>query len=415
MSEPGDSGRRASGTTLALLTGQGSGFFFQVPAVRIHSCVLAALGVPEMTLVTLRRASTGKLIAAWAVGGADGKWPTCATPWHRTVQMSVAAWRDIAPGEPLRSGEAISVTFPTCRMPVRPARVQRLLAGDELGLHADDAAALGVTDLAFVNYDGIPGAFRVVLSARDRDRGFVRLSYQARMLLGVPERRYDLLPEPLVGPWPRNARGDLLLVGEPRWEERAHRRSARFLRGTSEWAERASATLLRAPEITFLTVEALPGEDHMRTVRLATELFPLLGTRPGQQVYVASGQRNRVVATALTADPVVGWEKWAKTDVVGDRPPGAAKVPAFATVRAGAEIRAALGIPRSAVVTVRRRVSSLILGKLNELIIPATGLFIALSVDVRLSAWMVTLAVSVVLVLLLAPLRIRRNPRGRLP
>ncbi len=155
-----------------------------------------------------------------------------------------------------------------------------------------------------------------------------------------------------------------------------------------------------------------------RIVRLAPELFPLLGTEPGQQVYVAWGARNRVVATALVADQgdpaMKEWGRWARTDVIGHRPAGAAGVPPFARLRVSAEIRAALGIPRAAVVTVRRRVSSLILVRLNELIIPATGLFIALSVDARLRAWQVLVAVAVIMALLLAPLRIRRSPRGRL-
>jgi hypothetical protein len=187
-------------------------------------------------------------------------------------------------------------------MPVRPARAERLLAGDELVLHRDDAAALGVTDRAFVNYNGIPGAFQVIVSADDRDRGAVRLSYQSRMLLAVPERRFGLLPDLLLGPMPRTTRGRLVHVGEPHWEGREQVWWRTITRTVGEWAEGIAAGLLRDPEVVFRTADALPGEDHARIVRLAPELFPLLGTEPGQQVYVAWGTRNRVVATALVAD-----------------------------------------------------------------------------------------------------------------
>jgi len=293
--------------------------------------------------------------------------------------------------------------------------MERLLAGDELCLHRDDAAGLGIKHLAIINYNGIPGAFRVVLSKDDRDRGFVRLSYQSRMLLGVPQRLWDLLPEISVSAPPVTARGTPLLVSEPRWD--THRLRLPGLRKIDSWVESACRALLRAPEVNFRTVDALPGEDHACTVRLATELFPLLGTNPGSQVYVSwGGGRNHVIATALVADdPRKSPSQWASTDRVGHHSAKARAVPDFARLRVGAEIRVALGIPRTAVVTVRRRVSSLILAKVNELIIPATGLFIALNVDAKLRIWTVIPAVAVILILLLAPLRVRRNPQGRVP
>lgn len=388
-------------------------FFFQVPAVQLHPSVLEAVGVPEFTLVRLRTDRGGNAILAWAITSDEGAWNTCESPWHQTVWLSAGAWRDLTPGDDSRIDQRVSVTFPLARLPVRPARLERLMAGDQLGLHADDAAAYGIEELAFVNFRGIPGLFRVVKSTDDRDKGIVRLSYPGRMLLGIPVRSGGLLPELLFGPMPRPGRNRLALVGEPHWEE--DRQFGLFGRlGTL--TEALATVVLRAPEVAFRTVDALPGEDHERTVRLAADLFPLLGTQPGKQVYISWGAKNRVVATALAMEPMSTDPrrgKWAQTDVVGARVPAARAIPLFARLRISAELRAALGVPRTAVVTVRRRVTSLILSRLNELILPVTGLFIALSVDAKMKVWTVLAAVIIILTLLLAPLRIRRNPRGR--
>ncbi|MFF5260292.1 hypothetical protein ACFY4C_15200 [Actinomadura viridis] len=76
--------------------------------------------------------------------------------------------------------------------------------------------------------------------------------------------------------------------------------------------------------------------------------------------------------------------------------------------------RAALGVPRVSVVTVRRRVIPLIMGRLNELIVPSTALMVALTADIKLQAWPLVFTGALIVGLLLAPLRIRRNPRGRI-
>ena len=56
----------------------------------------------------------------------------------------------------------------------------------------------------------------------------------------------------------------------------------------------------------------------------------------------------------------------------------------------------------------------MILSRLNGLIFPATGLFIALAVNVKLQMWKLVLATLTIFALLPAPLRLRRNPRGRI-
>ncbi|HEU5159224.1 MAG TPA: hypothetical protein VFU43_19665 [Streptosporangiaceae bacterium] len=385
-------------------------FFFQVPAVRVHPTVLSSLGFPEFTLVNIAMPGSHRRCTAWMVGG-DGDWDGCVTPWHRAAQLSSAAWRDLVGAGAPRSGESVEIEVPVFRLPVRPARVERLLAGNELGLHRDDATELGAGDWAFVNWGGVPGIFRVRTSSDARDRGVVRLSYQARMLLGVPERRHGLLPEVLLGP--AAAYGRPPLIGEPRFEGPGSGSWRRALRLPGSVLETCARGLLRAPEVALRTADAKPGEDRSMVVRISAELFPLLGTTAGQQVFVTWGPRCQAIATALAEPDTTRQGRWARTDVIGPVGQSVDQVPFFALVRVGAETRAALGIPRMAVVTIRRRVTSLILGKLNELILPTTGLLIALAVNVKLQMWKLAIATVVVFALLIIPLRLRRNPRGR--
>lgn len=394
-----------------MITDQRRDFFLQVPAVRLHPAVLLTLGLPEFTLATISDPDSDRSCTAWVVSG-EGGWETCRTPWRLAAQLSGAAWRDLMGGGPPRSGERVVISFPIHRQRVRPARVERLLAGNELGMHHADAAALDIRDWVFVNSGGVPGIFRVRTSTDSRDRGIVRLSYQARMLLGVPERRLGLLPELLIGPVA--AYGRPPLVGEPRLEGRGSGSWRKVLRWPGSRLEHAVTALLRAPEIVLRSTDAKPGEDQSLMVRVSAELFPLLGTTAGQQVFITWGPRCRAVATALAESDEAGRGKWAQTDVVGAAAKAARPVPSFANIRIGAETRATLGIPRTAVVTVRRRVTSLILGRLNELILPTTGLFIALAVNVKLQTWTLALATITIFALLMAPLRLRRNPRGRM-
>jgi hypothetical protein len=82
--------------TFDAITDERVPFFFQVPAVAVHRSVLAALGVPEFCLVTLRRVSTNQTQAVWLVGDDDELWESCPTPWHKTACLSNAAWRAFA-------------------------------------------------------------------------------------------------------------------------------------------------------------------------------------------------------------------------------------------------------------------------------------------------------------------------------
>ncbi|MFD0906099.1 hypothetical protein [Actinomadura sediminis] len=385
---------------------------FQVPTVFLHTETMRGLGLPDLTLVTVRLEGGRRSVAAWLVGSDAAWWRTCPTPPDSTARLSRPVWRDLRTGtERPADGDRLEIVVAGSRMPVLPARIERLLSAAEVGLHRDDAARLGLWRWASVNHDGVPALCRVRRTRHEADRGHVRLSYQARMLLNVPPSAAGARPEVLIGPPPARGRRRILRVGEPRWSDRGTRWPRRAVRRAGTWGELAGRVVLRAPALCFRTIEATPGEDREQTVRLSEELFTLLGTEPGKQVYLEWGPRNRTVATALPLGQIGGGD-WPQVRVTGHR--GSAPRPPDVSVAAvGAVSRASLGIPRTAVVTVRRRVGPLVVAKLNQLVVPTTALMVALTADIKLKAWDLVLAGAVIVALMLAPLRMRRNPRGR--
>jgi hypothetical protein len=281
---------------------------------------------------------------------------------------------------------------------------EQLISDNEVGLHRDDMARLGIRAWAFLNYNGVPAVCRVRRLNSDTDLGFVRLPLYERVLMGIPSWSPGLRPEVLISAFPVDERGRPRLIAPLPWEPTRVRRASSAV-GT--WTDRIMTSVLRAPGTVLRTIEATPGEDQALTVRLPAELFPLLGTAPGRQVYVEWGPGNRAVATALPTHSATD-DELPDFQIVGDRLVHATSLPSFAQVRIGAATRATLGIPRIAVVTVRRRVVPLIVERLNELIVPVTGLLIGIAARVHLRAWVLVLGVAIILTLLLAPLRMRR-------
>lgn len=363
--------------TIEVVTDARQPLLAQVPTVHMHSATMAAQRLSDFTLVTVTERGAGRTCAAWLVGNAGDQWDTCPTPWHRTVRLSQSAWRAL--GRSAESGVDLVLGVSSARLPIRGALAEQMIADNEVGIHREDAARLAIGEWAILNYSGIPAVCRVRLLDSPADRGFVRLPLYGRLLLGVSSSATGLRPEIMVSPYPMSS---LLVEGIPWKPTRTQRITAAF--GTG--ADRVATALLRAPQAVLRTVEAAPDEDQALTVRLPADMFPLLGTVPGEQVYVEWGPGNRAIATALVlreADP-------------------------DAQLRIGAATRATLGIPRLTVVTVRRRVVPLIVGRLNELIVPVAGLFAGMALKAPIALWVLVLAAVVILGLLLAPLRIRR-------
>jgi hypothetical protein len=382
----------------------------QNSTVHLHTSVMAGLGLPDFVLAKVSRTATGQPASAWVVGNAEAHWADCPSPWHATARTSGSLWRALSDGDVAPSGEPLDIAIPTARLPIKGSRVEQMIADNEIGLHRDDAARLGMHDWAVVNYNGLPTACRIRLLDAPDDRGFVRVPFYGRLLLGVPDWAPALPPELLISPFPTDDQGRPLVIPTPMWRQS---RSARIRAFCASWSDRILTAFLRAPEVTLRTVEAPPGEDQALTVRLPADLFPLLGTEPGQHVYIEWGPQNRAIATALAAsDDQNGLPPM---QIVGDRLSVTPHVPSYAEIRVGAPTRAALGIPRLTVVTVRRRITPLIVDRLNQLIVPVTGLFLGIAADVHVSLWLLALGILIIGVLLLAPLRTRRPTPGRVP
>lgn len=394
-------------------------FRVQIPTVHMHHAVMSSLGFAEFTLTGIEHLPSGRTTAAWLLSDHSADWATSPHPWASTVRLSSDCWAPLTGDldDPPTGPQPLRLTIPHHRVQVRPARVDDLLSGDEIGLHADDAARLGIGSWAFVNRDGVPAVLRVRTTLRAKDRGFTRMSFQTRLLLSVPSAPRGEYPEVLIGPPPTGTGGRPLHVAAPaptpgRGRFRDLPRGVRARVGVL--LDNALESLLRAPSITCRTLEATPGEDTLATVRLAAEVFPLLGTEPGKEVYLCWGPGNRTIATALAIDDG-GTDQFTAPRIVGRRLDHLPAPPAFARVQIGAASRATLGIPRATVVTIRRRVLPLILVRLNELIVPVTALCIAFAADLDLTAWQLGLASLLVMALLIAPLRVRQPPRGRVP
>ena len=400
----------ASFQTIKVVIDARSPLHVQNSTIHFHTSVMAGLGLPDFVLATVSRPATGQTASAWVVGNAEEHWSDCPSPWHSTARTSGSLWRALSDEEVARSGEPLEIAIPTARLPIKGSRVEQMIADNEVGLHRDDAVRLGIHDWAVVNYSGLPAACRVRLLDASDDRGFVRVPFYARLLLGVPDWAPGLPPELLVYPFPTDDQGRPLIVPTPTWRQS---RSARVRAFCGSWSDRIFAAVLRAPDVALRTVEAPPGEDQALTVRLPTDLFPLLGTEPGQHVYIEWGPRNRAIATALAASE--DQNGLPPMQIVGDRLVLAPDVPSYAEIRVGAGTRAALGIPRLTVVTVRRRVTPLIVDRLNQLIVPVTGLFLGIAADVHVSLWLLALGALIIGMLLLAPLRARRPSPGRVP
>lgn len=175
--------------------------------------------------------------------------------------------------------------------------------------------------------------------------------------------------------------------------------------------------ILLAPIVVTRTTEAFVGEDTYQVVRLNAQIFPLLGIKPGEQVIVSWASRQ-VVATALefvetNADPQAS-TTLQRTDLhhTGTR----SSIAPHLAIGITAPMRASLGIPRHTVVNVRRRLTPLILSRINELTIPVGGLLLAaLALPGVIPRWGIGISILAVIMLALVSARYRLPPTGRWP
>jgi hypothetical protein len=192
--------------------------------------------------------------------------------------------------------------------------------------------------------------------------------------------------------------------------------SKRLIHHIGQLFELILRPILLAPIVVTRTTEALIGEDTYPVVRINSQIFPLIGIKPGDQVIVSWASRQ-VVATALESvemntDPKVS-TTLQRTDLhhTGTR----TCIAPHLAIGITAPMRAFLGIPRHTVVNVRRRLTPLILGRINELTIPVGGLLLAALALPGVPRWGISVSILIVIGLALISERYRLPPTGRWP
>jgi hypothetical protein len=253
------------------------------------------------------------------------------------------------------------------------------------------------------------------------DAGTIRLSLLTRSLVAfaAPSKHtiqlselMDEEPTPLVRLRQRPEAAPAL-----RWVAEL---AAVLLRRAVAWMERGCRVFLIAPMLAVRTTEALIGDDTNRVVRVAPELFPLLGIQPGDHVIVQWGARG-TLAIALqmpASEPVRDVPQEVDRDAPLTSPAGPVFDDALVrhlTIGVAAEMRSNLGIPRRTVVTIRRRVVPLIFRRINELTIPVGGLLLAAATIKGVSSRHVVVGLVAIVILAMLPARHKGPPAGRWP
>lgn len=189
----------------------------------------------------------------------------------------------------------------------------------------------------------------------------------------------------------------------------------RLIDTLTEWFLRF---VFRAPEIVVRTVQAQVGDDDFGSIRLHPSVFATLGVVPGAQVIVEWGGR-RTVAIAMEdykshaeiRSPIV--EKAQMVELTSAQLD--TSFPDHLVGRLSAEVRHDLGAPALTVIGVRRRLRTLVLTHLNQLVVPLGGLLVAAAALPELRGWPLVGGAIVITLLALANLRLPRPRKGLWP
>lgn len=191
--------------------------------------------------------------------------------------------------------------------------------------------------------------------------------------------------------------------------------SFRLVDAALEWCLRL---LFRAPEIAIRTIQAQTGDDDSRNVRLHPSVFAALGIQSGEQVIIGwGGQRAIAIALAdykLPSDgPMTVLSQAQMVELSGTWSENA--FPDHLIGRISAQIRHDLNAPALTVITVRRRVRTLVVTHINQLVIPLGGVLVTAAALPQLRGWPLVVAAIVATVLSLGNLRIPHPRKGLWP
>ena len=315
----------------------------------------------------------------------------------------------------VKSGETVELQIPArVELKVAGAMVDDLPGAEEIDVSPAIAREFG-NERGNALLVSEAAAIPVRLRSRDIWDDHVRLRMLTRALAGVPTTK----PAAQVQLTPI---GDALDATMPRvagFKARIHDARASCERGwkrLTRGLEHSLRAFLRAPVVALGTTEALVGDDANQVVRIAPAVFPLLGIKAGDQVFVAWEGRE-AVATVLEEVQLDEEERatlrslqWVDLPVYEGESPAVLK---HLTIGVPADMRSALAMPRRTVVTVRRRLTPVLAGRLNELTIPVGGLLLAAATIKDLPGRYIIAGLIAVTALAMLPLRHRTPPRGR--
>lgn len=322
-----------------------------------------------------------------------------------------------------RSRDALSMSQPldvriivpkSLRLNVVPALIDDLPSGEEAQVNEEICQIVcGWHDWTLIVHDGC--SFPVRLQTRKMLSTNIRLSLLTRALICSAKSSEGLIDVQLTP----------LFDDRPSKIEPSPKPRSLFQRFFSvlPWmiqlfdriAERLLRPLLGAPVVTLRTVGALVGDDNEQVIRLHSEVFPLIGVEPGDHVIVSWADRY-VMAVALEAGEITPEEARTikglkRIDLFSESPEPSALD--HLSIGVSAKLRSDLGIPRSTVLCVRRRLMTAVLGQLNQLTIPVLGLILAAVAVPNISYTAIAIGFIPMLILGMLPIRHKKPPHGR--
>jgi hypothetical protein len=187
----------------------------------------------------------------------------------------------------------------------------------------------------------------------------------------------------------------------------------RIIQQMIEWVLRP---LLLAPKILLETSEAPIGDDYRHIVRMPISIFPLLGISAGDQI-ILNWAGRQVIAIALVlseADQTHHIDKSIQgVDLYLEHQ--IEKIPNHLKMKVSASIRSELGIPRYSVLSVRRRLFTIVTKKINQLILPIGGLVLMGLAVPTLPKSILFIGLLLVVFFSFLPDRYQVPPTGRWP
>ncbi len=333
------------------------------------------------------------------------------TDLNQVILLSKRSRDALAMNQPLD----VRIIVPkSLRLKVVPALIDDLPRGDEAQVNEEIRQLVcGRHGWTLIVHGGC--SFPVRLESRKMLSTNIRLSLLTRALICSAKSSEDLIDVQLTPLFEdKPSKKELIPEASPLF-----RRIFDMLRRTMQLLNRIVEQLLRpllgAPVVTLRTVGALVGDDNEQVIRLHSEVFPLLGVKPGDHVIVSWADRY-VMAVALEAGKITPEEAQAikglkRIDLFSESPEPSALD--HLSIGVSAKLRSDLGLPKSTVLCIRRRLMTTVLGQLNQLTIPVLGLVLAAVAVPNVSYTAIAIGFIPVLILGMLPIRHKKPPHGR--